>query len=69
MGSCTLQGKAKAEIRFNYDGRVLKDSEVPADVDMEDDDIVDCYHDPSQSRQRTLVRERKLTADTIDWSG
>lgn len=34
--------------RFLFDGMALKDDQVPADVDMEEGDIIDCHHDPSE---------------------
>lgn len=45
----------KIDLRFHYDGSVLKDHEMAADVDMENDDIIDCYHDSSQSSCRSMV--------------
>lgn len=54
-------------VSLNYGGNVLRDSQRPIDVGMEDKDIIDCYHNLSKSERS--VFGSGLTTDAIDWSG
>ncbi|KAJ1475098.1 hypothetical protein T484DRAFT_3204408 [Baffinella frigidus] len=52
------------QVRFLFDGQELNDSQTPDDLDMEEDDIIDCLKAPVvEEPPAARVQEDSLTAE------
>lgn len=40
---CTMPGVARTTVRFHYDGSKVTDGQTPAQLDMEDGDIIEVW--------------------------